>query len=393
MKYPEYIENIISRLEAAGEEAYIVGGSLRDSLLCIPAHDFDIATSALPEKTCSIFSDMRVIETGIKHGTVTVIAEGQPVEITTFRIDGSYTDSRHPDAVTFTSRIEEDLSRRDFTVNAMAFSPTRGTVDPFGGKEDLEKRIIRAVREPRLRFSEDALRIMRAFRFSAQLGFSIDEDTLEGAQKTREGLSCIARERISSEFIKLLTSPSPKEAIRLMEKCGVLCYVCKEYSPSEGILDALEKMPRVDIARMGVFFSDASQDEIRDILHSLKCSNKQITGTLAVARGARVCVDSPRAATALIAKVGDYAPLAVKASLLLGVSPPVAESYVERNRAPSKISELCVNGRDLLEIGFSGKDIGRVLGLLLEVAMESPEKNERRALLEIAQGLWKEENT
>ena len=171
---PEYVGEIFARFSRFGEEAYIVGGSLRDALLGITPNDFDIATSATPEKTIELFSDKRVIETGLKHGTVTVIFDGEPVEITTFRVDGGYTDSRRPDSVSFTRSIEDDLSRRDFTVNAMAFNDERGIVDVFGGRDDLKARVIRAVREPELRFSEDALRIMRAFRFSAQLGYSAE---------------------------------------------------------------------------------------------------------------------------------------------------------------------------------------------------------------------------
>ena len=393
MKYPEYISEIISRLESAGEEAYVVGGSVRDSLLGIKANDFDIATSALPQKTIALFSDKRVIETGLKHGTVTVIADGEPVEITTFRVDGSYTDSRHPDAVRFTGRIEEDLSRRDFTVNAMAFNETRGLVDVFGGRADLEARIIRAVREPSLRFSEDALRIMRAFRFSAQLGFDIEEATLRGAKEMCAGLGFIARERICVEFVKLLCSPSPKNAVLKMIECGVIPYVTGDIVPRERALDALSDMPATDIARLGTFFSGYSQDDIRKVLNSLKCSGKQITGTLAVARGALMRVDSPTASTALIAAVGEYAPLAARASYLLGNSPKNAEALVAANRAPSKISELDIGGRDIIALGACGTEIGRVLDALLKMAMNDPDLNKKEKLTQIAKGIINESRT
>ena len=178
IKIPEYAESVLERLEQNGEEAYIVGGSLRDSLLGKAASDYDVATSALPERTLEIFSDYRVIATGLKHGTVTVMSDGKPIEVTTFRVDGGYSDSRHPDSVSFTRSIEEDVSRRDFTVNAMAYSQRRGLVDLFGGRDDLAKGIIRAVGDPERRFDEDALRIMRAFRFSAQLDFEIEEKSL-----------------------------------------------------------------------------------------------------------------------------------------------------------------------------------------------------------------------
>ena len=200
----------------------------------------------------------RVIESGMKHGTVTVLIEGDPIEITTFRIDGSYTDRRHPDSVTFTRRIEEDLSRRDFTVNAMAYNPSVGLVDPFGGREDLSKQLLRAVGEPLRRFEEDALRIMRAFRFSAQLGFSIEEETLRATAEAKEGLRGIAVERIAAELSKLILSDAPAEALRMMEESGALAYVTGEYRPSREVRERLSEMPREEDARLGFLLSGLS---------------------------------------------------------------------------------------------------------------------------------------
>ena len=181
MKYPEYIKNCIEMLEAAGYSAYAVGGAVRDSLLGKEPSDWDVTTSAKPEETLDVFKNFRTIPTGIKHGTVTVLEnDGKkyiPVEITTFRIDGEYRDSRHPESVEFSKDVRDDLSRRDFTVNAMAFNEKEGIIDVFGGQNDLEKCIIRAVGDPEKRFSEDALRILRAFRFASQLEFEIEEST------------------------------------------------------------------------------------------------------------------------------------------------------------------------------------------------------------------------
>lgn len=162
---PENIARIINMLENAGYEAYIVGGCVRDSLMGIPPHDFDITTSALPEETERVFSEMRLIETGLKHGTVTVLSDGDPVEITTYRVDGEYLDSRRPESVTFTRNIRDDISRRDFTMNGIAYSPKRGLFDEFGGSEDIKRGIIRAIGDPEKRFREDALRILRGMRF------------------------------------------------------------------------------------------------------------------------------------------------------------------------------------------------------------------------------------
>ena len=201
---PDSVREVMARLAENGESVYIVGGSLRDALLLKEPCDFDLATSAEPLRVCEIFSDKRVIKTGLAHGTVTVIAGGEPIEITTFRIDGEYSDMRRPDGVSFTRRVEDDLSRRDFTVNALAYNDSEGLVDLFGGREDLENKIIRTVGEPRLRFGEDALRIMRAFRFSARLGFTIEEEALRAAGELADRLSFIAKERIFSELLKLM---------------------------------------------------------------------------------------------------------------------------------------------------------------------------------------------
>ena len=386
-KRPSHILSLIARFESFSEEAYAVGGSLRDILLGIPPHDFDLATSALPERTLEIFSDMRVIETGIKHGTVTVITEGEPMEITTFRIDGSYTDSRHPDGVSFTRSIEEDLSRRDFTVNAMAFSPVRGLIDPFLGRNDLERRMIRAVGDPEKRFSEDALRIMRAFRFSAQLGFDIYRDTLLGASRTKNGLSCIARERIATELLKLLLSADPTGALLMMAEGDILPYAVGSYAPSERILNKLCKMPANDVSRLGFFLCEADPDEARDILRSLKYSNKQITGALAVARGACVTVGSEADARRFIANTGAYAEEAIEASVLMGSSEPSALQWVKSNRAPCTLSQLALTGRELISIGIEGKAVGKTLDRLLEAVIEDPSLNTKEELTALAEKL------
>lgn len=388
---PPHILRLMELLEAAGEEVYLVGGSLRDAMLGIPPHDFDLATSALPEKTLSVFREFRVIETGLKHGTVTVLTEGEPVEITTFRIDGDYTDARHPDGVTFTRRIEEDLSRRDFTVNAMAYHPRIGLVDPFGGRADLATGTLRAVREPVLRFREDALRIMRAFRFSAQLGFSIEEETLRGIAETREGLSRIAAERIASEFLRLLLSEDPAGSLRQMIALGVLPYVTEDYRPSEALLPLLGKMPCEDVGRLGLFFSETEPERAGGILRRLRLSNRQITGARAVCRASHFKVEAPADARRLIADCGIYAAMGARASALLGASPADAVGWVEDNRAPCTLSDLAIGGRELIAAGLEPRRIGSTLQYLLGEILEDPEKNKREILLELALAYDKKE--
>ena len=383
-KIPSYILDICHRFYESGEDAYIVGGSLRDIMLGRAPSDFDLATSATPQRTSEIFSDMRVIETGIKHGTLTVIAEGAPVEITTFRIDGDYTDSRHPDEVSFTGKIEDDLSRRDFTVNAMAYNDRAGLVDPFSGQVDLDARIIRAVGDPKKRFSEDALRIMRAFRFSAQLGFAIDSDTLKGAIECRSRLENIAKERIFCEFSKLLCSDLPENILTLMAKEGILTYITNGYLPKEETLSLIGGMPSEVGARLGFFLSDTTKETAETILRSLKASNAITVASLCVVRGSKRTVATPADARRLIGECGIHAKNAATASALSGLSSPDAPLWVEENRAPCSLSELEISGKDLISLGVCGRDVGRILELLLNRVIEDPAMNERATLLDLA---------
>lgn len=217
MEIPSNIIRILDMLEDAGYEAYIVGGCVRDSLMGVPPHDYDVTTSALPEETERVFSGMKLIETGLKHGTVTVLSNGEPVEITTYRVDGEYHDSRRPDSVSFTRSLREDIARRDFTMNGIAYSPRRGLFDEFGGGEDIRRGIIRCIGDPEKRFHEDALRILRGLRFAVTLGFEIEPDTARAMLDNRELLRNISAERVFSELSGLLTGRnSPRNIRRIM---------------------------------------------------------------------------------------------------------------------------------------------------------------------------------
>ena len=392
MRYLDHIDEIIKRIEAHGESAYVVGGCVRDSLLGITPNDFDIAVSCPPNVTMEIFSDKHVIPTGIKHGTVTVVCGGEPVELTTFRIDGSYTDSRHPDNVLFTDRIEEDLSRRDFTVNAMAYSARAGLVDIFGGREDLEKKIIRAVGDPRLRFEEDALRILRAFRFAAQLGFEIEENTLLAAGDRADGLSMVARERIGVEFIKLLRSPSAASSLTQMAGVGVTYYVLGSYQPSDKLIGGLSALPDTDVARLGFLLAEAEEGEAREILHSLRCSSKQIKGALAVRRASHIAVTDVISARRFIAETGIYWESGIIASAAFGSSSEAAVELTRRESSiPKGVSDIKINGRILAELGYRGKDIGDILGALLARCIDDPTLNREEKLRELVSMYKKDE--
>ncbi len=390
MDIPDYALKIMLRMRQAGEEIYIVGGSVRDALLGKTPNDYDMATSALPEKTLSVFDGLHIIETGLRHGTLTLISDSHPIEITTFRIDGEYTDLRRPDSVSFTRSLYEDLARRDFTVNAMAYSDQSGLCDPFGGREDLRSGIVRAVGTPSLRFREDALRIMRAFRFCAVLGFDIEEKTLEAAREQREGLLHISRERICAELERLIAAPNAQKALMLMKKCGILPYVLGNIIPSDRVVKLISKMPKIAFARLGFLLSEADEASAREVLNSLKCSNAQKSCALAICNGAKSKIHTPLDARRFRAKHGEYASLGALASVLLGNSPNEAAELVEGDCSPTKISELAVSGKELTELGYSGKALGEALDFLLSRVIENPKLNTKEELISLLKKTEKE---
>lgn len=395
MQYPEYVARIIDRLESRGFEAYIVGGSVRDALIGKEPYDFDVTTSALPEETLAVFSDHRTIPTGLKHGTVTVISSGKPIEVTTFRIDGEYTDSRHPDSVAFTDDITADLSRRDFTVNAMAYNEKRGLVDPFGGQNDLKEGIIRAVGDPEKRFCEDALRIMRAFRFSAQLGFEIEKNTLEAAYALRAGLENIARERISAEFLKLICSREPSRTLQIMQENDILRYVLGDYTPSTRVCAALGASPATERVRLGILMSECPENTARKILASLRLSNKLTSNTLSIAKRSadRLC-GNEIAARRFIGSSGELCEETLAAARVLGnLDEDFAKSVTQflSQKVCATSADLAINGSHLVKIGIKGKAVGKTLDYLLEQVIEAPERNEEQTLIALARQFNKTE--
>ena len=274
IKLPSYVKKALKMFEDNGFEAYVVGGAVRDLLRGDEKiNDYDITTNALPEETKRVFLGYMIYETGIKHGTVTVNFEGNMLEITTFRTDGEYTDSRHPDKVTFTRNITEDLARRDFTVNAMALSLDRTLVDPFGGVYDLADSIICAVGDPEKRFTEDALRIMRAFRFSAKLCYEIEEETLSAARKCANGLKNISRERIGVEWEKLLTSQFCSRALTDMRDCGIFNVLFPSLQVCPELPKLVEAMPNDYAARCAAFFKSVSVEELAAVAERICLKN------------------------------------------------------------------------------------------------------------------------
>ena len=275
IQIPEQANIILEKLQASGHEAYVVGGCVRDALLGREPHDWDITTSALPQEVKKVFT--RTVDTGLKHGTVTVMIGREGFEVTTYRVDGVYEDGRHPKEVTFTPNLREDLQRRDFTINAMAYSPAGGLVDLFGGREDLENGIIRAVGDPMQRFSEDALRIMRAVRFSAQLGYEIEPGTFHAAQTLAPTLNRISSERIRDELEKTIMSDRP-DYLRKAREAGItrqflpefdLCMETPQVNPhhcytvGEHTLKGLTLIRRDKILRLTMLFHDIGKPASR----------------------------------------------------------------------------------------------------------------------------------
>ncbi len=388
---------LLTRLHAAGYAAYAVGGCVRDSLLGQTPHDWDLCTSATPEQVLELFGEAHCIPTGLQHGTVTVKHGGELYEITTFRTEGTYSDGRHPDHVAFVPDVKEDLARRDFTINAMAYNAEEGLIDPFGGQNDLAAGIVRAVGEPQRRFEEDALRILRLYRFAARFGFAIDPATGQAARALCRHLDCVSEERIAEELSRLLAAPAPGAYL----EAEVLAVIFPELDAAElpesrRILDALEPgMEHVPV-RLAALLCPLGEAGARAALRRLKCSNA-LTGTVAtLVREA--AAGMPGAALTLTARRFlsryDLATITDLTALCSAQHPEQAEAFaalqqeaarlVETN-ACCRINQLAVNGRDLMDAGIRpGPGLRRVLDALLEQVLTGQLPNEKAALLAAA---------
>ena len=388
---------LLTRLHAAGHAAYAVGGCVRDSLLGQTPHDWDLCTSATPEQVLELFGEAHCIPTGLQHGTVTVKHGGELYEITTFRTEGAYSDGRHPDHVAFVPDVKEDLARRDFTINAMAYNAEEGLIDPFGGQNDLAVGIVRAVGEPQRRFEEDALRILRLYRFAARFGFAIDPATGQAARALCRHLDCVSEERIAEELSRLLAAPAPGAYL----EAEVLAVIFPELEAAElpesrRILDALEPgMEHVPV-RLAALLCPLGEAGARAALKRLKCSNT-LTGTVAtLVREA--AAGMPGAALTLTARRFlsryDLATITDLTALCSARHPEQAEAFaalqqeaarlVETN-ACCRINQLAVNGRDLMDAGIRpGPGLRRVLDALLEQVLTGQLPNEKAALLAAA---------
>ncbi len=381
---PPQVERILERLNEKGFEAYAVGGCVRDSLLGRQPEDWDITTSARPEQVKALFR--RTIDTGILHGTVTVMMDGAGYEVTTYRIDGEYADGRHPKQVVFTPDLLEDLKRRDFTINAMAYSHKTGIVDAFGGAGDLKGRLIRCVGNPLERFEEDALRLLRAIRFSAQLGFSIEEETCDAIIRIAPNLLKVSRERIQAELTKLLQSGCP-EKIKTVYEMGISPYISQAFSEvpwqSFQIPDRLSSEKYV---RWGAFLRLAGSDKAVQVLKDLKMDNDTISRVkvLAVWAGREVQAEEKEIRRSMSRMLPEVWDTLVELNGYGEKVRRLTEEIRERGDCLD-LKHLAVNGQDLIAAGIRpGKEMGKALEELLEWVLEDPKRNHTKRLEDVS---------
>ena len=420
-------------LHASGHEAYLVGGSVRDVLMGIKAHDYDITTSATPEEMKAAFDGYRIIETGIKHGTITFLYEGEPIEITTYRIEGEYKDNRHPESVEFTKKLDLDLSRRDFTVNALVYNEDEGVKDLFNGEQDIKDKIIRAIGEPRRRFEEDALRILRAVRFASQLGFDIEEKTKAAMIECAPLLHNISAERVNTELTKLLLGKNVKKAI--LDNYLVLGEIIPEIKKMHGFeqfnkyhiytvlehtavaVDSIEPVPHLRLAMLlhdmgkiktftrdengvGHFYghNSVSAQIAKEFLNKYRYDNATKEKVIELVKLHDTPIEMDRVfIKKRMNRIGKdlfFDLLKVKRADNLAQNPEYfwLDKLAKMESIAKEISEndcftlsaLDITGNDLISLGFKGKEIGEMLNLLLKEVIEEKIPNEKNALVKRA---------
>lgn len=444
MEFAESALGLLAKLNEAGYAAYLVGGCVRDAFMGREPGDYDVATSAPPQAVKRLFP--KTADTGLAHGTVTVLLD-RPFEVTTFRTDGGYDDCRHPNQVCFVGDLETDLARRDFTVNAMAWHPAEGVTDPFGGRDDIKNKTIRAVGEASIRFQEDALRILRGVRFSAQLGFCLAEKTKSAMAACAPLVERLSAERVREELYKILLSPRP-DAVKTLEELGVLALILPEVSRlfktgqntpyhaydvgRHTMLALMHTPPRLTV-RLGALLHDVGKPDAKttdsagvdhfhghgpksvlladEILKKLRATNKTRREVLALIKwhDFKFSPDSPASMRRAVSKIGPRRMedlLALQTGDAYGKNPKMLEqnlakirltskavSEVMRQNCPLSIKDLAVDGNDLLSLGIAPKEIGGHLSWLLDAVLEDPLKNKKNILLECVKNKTRDEKT
>lgn len=437
---PESVLYIIEKFNKANFQAFAVGGCIRDRMLGIDPKDWDVCSSATPEEALRVFADDRIIPTGIKHGTVTVIARGEPIEVTTFRTDGEYSDSRHPDKVIFVGDLISDLKRRDFTINAMAWSPESGLIDPFGGKEDLSERCIRCVGDPEIRFREDVLRVIRGLRFSSSLGFSIEENTAQALRNAAEMLALLPGERIFPELLGLLSGAGVKRA--LLDFPEVIAAIIPELRPAFGFrqnaathiwdvwrhtVESVAAVPPDPLLRLTMLLHDVAKPETCSAdqagtphFYGHQQAGAQIAAAILerlrapgvyrdtvprlIAMHNKLLPDNQKGMRRLLADIGPgltWQLIAVKRADAQAHAPKARDDrieLIERAQAVLKalleegscfsVKDLKLGGEEIASLGVpKGPRIGRVLKLLLDAVIDEQIENDRDKLVKYAQEL------
>lgn len=435
MQNKNLIQKAISLLEESGFEAYLVGGIVRDFLMDLPCHDIDLATNALPEQTMKVFSAYTVVPTGLKHGTVTVIFEGEPIEITTYRLEGEYSDGRHPDNVEYSLNLLDDLKRRDFTMNAIAYNFNTGLIDPFDGQKDIKNKLIRCVGTPQKRFSEDSLRILRGLRFSSVLGFDIENETAKAMFELKNEMKNVSNERIFIELSKLVCGQNVKDVLIHYFNC-ILAFLpefeqmqnFKQHNPHH-IYDVLthtavvvENSPQGVHLRLAALFHDCGKPECfsldengvghfyahakksaeitQNVLTRLKCDNATKNKVVKLIKIHDTPIEAnERLIKKRMARLGTemfFDLIALQRADNLGQAPQyrsrqekldeiieIANKIIAESQCFS-LKDLNINGNDLISLGFSGKKIGELLNLILNEVIDGKLENEKDELINFA---------
>ena len=388
---PKYVKQVLIKLQSRGYLAYLVGGCVRDMILGVHPQDWDICTSALPEQVRELFD--RTLTVGIRHGTVTVLINSHSVEVTTFRSDGSYADHRHPEAVSFVGDLTSDLARRDFTMNAIALPPDGLVVDPFGGVEDIRKGLIRCVGEPERRFEEDALRMFRALRFSARLGFTVEEETLAAIYRKAPLAASLSPERVRDEVEKMLLTSRPQILLTVIEAGLLDRYLRRRDDDPASELIRLTALPKKALPRWAGFCAVLERhgliDSPQEFLSALRLDGRTqrcCADCCALLRG-----DLPRTSKEWKKLLNRYGVDTVSCAAQCSDALKSRRSY-EALRAVLKSGEcfsvrhLAVTGDDLVELGLRGRELGEMLNFLLEYVMDYPDNNRRELLLQLVRG-------
>ena len=378
IQIPDYIQVLIDLLNQNHYSAYVVGGAIRNALLGLPIHDYDLTTDATPDEMLKVFSSYRVFKTGIQHGTITVLSKGQPVEITTFRSENTYEDHRHPSGVSFSDNIKEDCKRRDFTINALCYNKREGLIDFFGGIEDLHHQIIRCIGNASERIDEDALRILRALRFAGRLSFTIEENTATAIHKQKDLLHYISEERIHNEWVGILETNALSSILtEYSDVIQVFIPELKEYIIQESLTSINQSTLNANI-RMAILLKDISN--AKEILERLKYSGAEQTVILSCIRNSEYKLSSKIKLKQFLSTLN--IPFDTYHQYRTAIDPNYQRENIhayyqeiQNMHEPYQLKNLAINGNTVKEIGYQGKDIKDILQRCLDAVIEKPENN------------------